>query len=114
MPGKGLIPVKRYMDAFAEAVSLCGRKGAVRTAFVVGLEPDRSLLAGVEAVCRIGVSPILSPFRPLDGTPMADYAPPSLDTLLSITEKAHEIAVQNGLELGPQCPECRNNVLTWT
>ena len=113
MPGKGEIPLKQYMNAFSEAVALCGQKGAVRTAFVVGLEPEHSLLTGIETVCRIGVSPILSPFRPLDETPMAGHVPPSWDALLSITEKAHRIAIHHGLELGPQCLECQNNVLTW-
>ena len=112
MPGKGSIPLRRYWDALTEAVRLCGRTGAVRTAFIVGLEPKESLMQGIEEACKIGVAPILSAFRPIHGTEMAKVIPPSDEYLYEITLEAEAICEQYHLSLGPNCPACRNNTLT--
>lgn len=112
MPGKGFIPLKRYMDALTEAVRLCGQHGAVRSAFIVGLEPERSLLQGIEEVCRMGVAPILSVFRPIPATEMEDVIPPLDEQLYELTQTAERICAKYGLSLGPTCPACRNNTLT--
>ena len=112
MPGKGRIPLNRYMDALMEAVKLCGSEGAVRTAFVVGLEPKESLMQGIEEVCKIGVAPILSAFRPIPFTQMANVIPPTDEYLYEITFEAERICNRYGLSLGPACPACRNNTLT--
>ncbi len=111
MPGKGRIPRQRYLRALSWAADLVGHEGSVRCAFVVGLEPEETLLAGIEAVCQLGVAPILSVFRPIPFTEMADVIPPNNEALLKITEKAARICRKYGLELGPQCPACRNNTL---
>ena len=112
MPGKGRIPLNRYMDSLKEAVRLCGSDGAVRTAFIVGLEPKESLMQGIEDVCKIGVAPILSAFRPIPFTQMADVIPPTDEYLYEITVEAERISNKYGLSLGPTCPACRNNTLT--
>lgn len=112
MPGKGRIPLQRYMDALEEAVKCCGHTGAVRTAFIVGLEPMSSLLKGIDAVCQIGVSPILSAFRPIPGTEMSGFIPPSDEWLYEALMRSEEICKKYGLTLGPECPACRNNTLT--
>lgn len=113
MPGKGAIPLQRYYDALEEAVRLCGRRGAVRTAFIAGLEPMSSLLDGVETVCRMGVAPILSAFRPIPGTELGEWIPPSDEWLYEATERAETICRMYGLTLGPECPACCNNTLTF-
>lgn len=112
MPGKGQIPIEQYIKALERAVSLLGRSGAVRSAFVVGLEPKQDLLNGIEQMCKIGVTPILSAFRPIPYTQMADIIPPSNDYLMEITVMAQEICNKYGIELGPECDECKNNTLT--
>jgi len=111
MPGKGKIPLGAYMDALSYAVRLCGRTGDVRTAFVVGLEPKESLLAGVDAVSRIGAAPILSAFRPVPHTPMANRCPWPSETLYAITVEASVTAERHGMKLGPSCIACQNNTL---
>ena len=113
MPGKGCIPLKRYLDAFDAAVSLAGKNGAVRCAFIVGLEPMDSLLEGIELICRRGVAPILSVFRPIPGTELGEMIPPSDEWLYEVMEKSERICRRYGLTLGPQCPACRNNTLTF-
>ena len=112
MPGKGSIPIKLYFEALKEAVRLCGSTGAVRSAFVVGLEPKKSLFQGIEALCRIGVAPILSVFRPIPGTELESMVPLTDDELYEITQEAEKICERYGLSLGPTCPACRNNTLT--
>lgn len=113
MPGKGRIPLKRYFEAFDAAVECAGAKGAVRCAFIAGLEPMDSLLPGIEEICKRGVAPILSVFRPIPGTDMQDVVPPSDEWLYELMEKAEAICRKYGLTLGPECPACRNNTLTF-
>lgn len=113
MPGKGNIPLERYQNALERAVSLLGNKGAVRSAFVVGLESMESLLKGVEFVCQLGVSPILSVFRPIPGTEMENVNPPSNQWLLEAYEKTEKICAKYGLRPGPECVKCQNNTLSF-
>jgi len=113
MPGKGRLSRERYLQALRWAVQCVGRTGAVRCSFIAGLEPMDSLLEGVEAVCRCGAAPILSPFRPIPFTDMEDVVPPSDEWLLELTKKAEAVCRSYGLTLGPSCPACRNNTLTF-
>lgn len=111
MPAKGMIPRSEYYAALSEAVSIWGRSGAVRSALVVGIEPIECTLAGVERLSSLGVAPILSVFRPLRDTRMSDTIPPDNAWLMELYKRASEICVHSGIELGPSCRECRNNVL---
>lgn len=113
MPGKGAIPLERYRMALEKAVELLGNKGAVRSAFVLGLESMESLLKGVEYVCKLGVAPIFSVFRPIPGTEMENVNPPENDWLLEAYEKAELICRKYGLKPGPLCPSCQNNTLAF-
>lgn len=112
MPGKGAIPLDNYLKMLKHAVTLWGNTGAVRTAFVVGLEPLDSLLNGIENVCKLGVAPILSVFRPIPRTVSENIIPLSNQELLNIFYLAKEICGKYGLELGPQCIPCQNNTLS--
>lgn len=112
MPGKGRLSRERYLQALDWAAQCVGKTGAVRCSFIAGLEPMDSLLEGVEAVCRLGAAPILSPFRPVPFTEMEDTVPPSNEWLLELAERAEAICRSYGLTLGPSCPACRNNTLT--
>ncbi len=113
MPGKGAIPLERYRLALMKAVELLGNKGKVRSAFVVGLENEESLLAGVEYVCKLGVAPIFSVFRPIPFTEMENMNPPDNEWLLNVYEKAETICRKYGLKPGPDCPACQNNTLAF-
>ncbi len=55
------------------------RSGSVVSHLIVGLEPLASTLEGMRKLVNCGVVPLLTPFRPLPGTPLADQCPPSLD-----------------------------------
>lgn len=111
MPGKGHIPRSQYLEALSYAADRLGHTGAVRTAFIVGLEPMHSLLEGVETVCSLGVAPILSVFRPIPNTPMENAVPPDTKWVVEALRRAEEICKHYGLSLGPQCSWCQNNTL---
>lgn len=113
MPGKGAIPLSVYDRAFRTAVELWGATGNVRTIFVVGLEPASSLLRGVDYAAELGVSPILSLFRPVAGTPLQDLLPPSGEEVWEIYRQAKSICERHGVALGPACPYCQDNCLKY-
>lgn len=114
MPGKGNIPLKVYENAFKQAVELWGKTGNVRTIFIVGLESAESLLAGVEYVCKLGVSPILSLFKPIKETPLSYLLPPSVREIQQICQTTEKLCIQYGIPLGPTCRYCEDNTLKVT
>lgn len=111
MPGKGMIPFQSYHMALKEAVNIWGNEGNVRTIFIIGLETKASLLEGIREVCKIGVSPILSLFKPIKGTFLDNMLAPSDKETLDIYENAKDICSQYGVELGPSCHYCEDNTL---
>lgn len=111
MPGKGQIPLDTYKMAFEEATRLWGKNGNVRTIFIVGLEPKESLLSGIEWACKLGVSPILSLFKPIEGTELSYLLPPSDAEIMDIYVSAINICNKYGIELGPSCHYCEDNTL---
>ncbi len=112
MPGKGLIPLERYMGSLTEAVKWLGYSGNVRSMLIVGFDPKETLLEGVKTLCEMGVQPMLSVFRPMAGTPLENMLPPELEDILEIFERASRICANYGLILGPSCPACQNNTLS--
>lgn len=114
MPGKGEIPLPTYLDALKYAVSIWGNAGKVRSIFIVGLEPKKSLLEGIETVCKIGVSPILSLFKPIQGTPLAHLLPPSDKDILDIVTQTEQLCEKYKVPLGPECRCCEDNTLKIT
>lgn len=112
MPGKGKIPISTYMNALEESTKYFGKTGNVRSMLIVGLEPEESLLNGIKALCAIGVSPMLSIYRPMPLTPMKHIVPPIITDIKSIYWKCENICKQHGLQLGPLCDQCQNNTLS--
>jgi len=55
------------------------RPGTVVSHLIVGLEPLESTIHGMERLVAQGVVPLLLPFRPLPGTPLAHQPLPTLD-----------------------------------
>lgn len=111
MPGKGKIPLEQYLNALTESVKYFGRTGNVRSMLIIGLEPENSLLKGVETLSSIGVSPMLSVFRPMPMTTMKQIVPPSVERLRYIFNKAENICEHYNVQLGPSCTQCQNNTL---
>lgn len=55
------------------------RPGTVVSHLIVGLEPLNSTIEGMQKLIACGVVPLLTPFRPLPGTPLAECRLPTLD-----------------------------------
>ena len=111
MPGKGALSLEVYDAAFREAVRLWGNTGNVRTVFIVGLESKSSLLRGLEHVCRLGVYPILSLLKGIEGTPLGHCLPPQDKDVLEIYHEARNICQSFRMDLGPSCHCCEDNTL---
>lgn len=111
MPGKGKIPLQHYLDILKESTSLWGKNGNVRTAFIVGLNQSQLLLEATECLCKLGIQPMFSIFRPMSGTKLEAMVPPSNQTLLSVYQDVIKICKKYHMEPGPTCKDCRNNML---
>jgi hypothetical protein len=111
MPNKGLIELNCYLKTMERAVELWGNTGNVRSIMIVGIEPLEDTLKGVKLLASRGVLPILSPFRPIPGTPMASHPQANSDLLFEAWLRGEEIAAHYGLTLGPTCIACQNNTL---
>jgi uncharacterized radical SAM superfamily protein len=112
-PQKYALGHSAYADAIERAVGHLGKTGKVRSLILVGLEPEESTLEGVRFLAELGCDPVLSPFRPAVGTPLANLMPPSLDMLTSVFLKSRDIVEKYGVKLGPRCIPCQHNTLTF-
>jgi hypothetical protein len=101
-----------YLQFLADAAEVLGGR-RVRSMLMVGLEPVEGTLAGVRAIAERGCVPVLSPFRPDPATPLRDLPPPDADTLRTVWTEASAIAADYGLSLGPDCPPCTHNTMTF-
>lgn len=114
MPGKGKITEETYFSAFDKAVELWGNTGNVRSLLIYGFDLWDDFLKGIEKLCKKGIEPIISVFRPLKGTPLENLNPPSTLELFCLYQKCQSIAHKYSLVLGPDCIECQNNTLSYT
>ena len=110
MPGKGVIPLEVYDAAFKASVGLFG-KGNVRSMLILCLESIESFLAGIEYLCSLGVYPTLSLFKPIEGTPLEKYIPPSNKEILDIYKEVEKICNKHNVNLGPSCRYCEDNTI---
>jgi len=101
-----------YLDFLESAAETLGGH-RVRSMLMVGIEPIESTLAGVRAIVERGCVPVLSPFKPDAVTPLAGSRPPSADDTLAVYLRARELVAKLGGELGPSCPPCTHNTLTF-
>lgn len=111
MPGKGHIPLQIYYDSLKKAVKLWGSTGNVRSIIIVGLESKESLLSGIEKICQIGVSPILSLLKPIAETPLHYLLPPCDREILDIVIQTECMCKKYNIPLGPTCCYCEDNTL---
>ena len=108
MPGKRNYNFDLYYNTLKEAVTVFGC-GNVRSAFIVGLESTDSLLEGVMKICNIGVLPCLSIYRCTNNS--LNKLNPTNEYLNDIYNRVLEITKTTGLEIGPKCRACQNNML---
>jgi radical SAM superfamily enzyme YgiQ (UPF0313 family) len=110
--GKNAIGREKYFSFMRHSVEVFG-EGTIRCILLLGLEPLEDTLTGVEALASIGVSPVLSPFRPAPKTSLAHLSPPTAEQLAEAYERSVEISARHGVKLGPRCIPCHHNTLTF-
>lgn len=107
-PGKATVPLKRYDEAWREAVRVFGRN-RVSTYLIVGLgeDPDE-LVAGAERLIGMGVYPFVVPYRPLAGAlAHADgIAAPSHEILADVTDRVGRLLRRAGMRGADQEAGC--------
>jgi hypothetical protein len=106
-----LVGRQGYLRALKEAARVFGPIAA-RSLLIVGLESFEASLSGVKLLCELGVMPILSPFRALEGTDLVDHQGWEASMHIDLYEASFEIAKAASLPLGPTCIPCQNNTLT--
>lgn len=111
MRWKSDIGLAHYLSFLERAAELLPT-GAVRSMLLVGIEPMEATLAGVRAIAERGCVPVLSPFRPDPGTPLASVPPPTGPFMLETYLRAADVVASYGIPLGPSCIPCTHNTLT--
>jgi radical SAM protein (TIGR04043 family) len=110
-PGKhDLIGGERYFRALEYAARVFGPTNT-RSIVIVGIEDPEKTVEGCRQLSRLGVMPILSPFRPLDGTEMEKFEGFDATTYFEVYRRVQEDAIESGVVAGPTCIPCQNNTL---
>ena len=114
-PNKEHVGLDGYAAFIAHAVERTGGRGTgrVRSLLLVGLESPESTLEGVRFLSELGCDPVLSPFRPAEGTELAMAPPASADLMERVYVEGREIAERLGVRLGPRCIPCQHNTVAF-
>ncbi len=109
MPGKAMVPVEYYFEAFAAAVKVFGW-GQVSTYLLAGLGDDaETLLAACDRLIQLGVYPFVVPFVPITGTPLANHPVPSSEFMHLLYERVGAMLQQAGMssaDIKAGCAKC--------
>jgi len=112
MPEKYRMGKDKYLKFIEKAVKIFGR-GKVRSCLILGIEDAESTLAGIRTLARLDCDPVLSPFKPLQGTILEDVLPPVPAFLEHVYKEAEEIVRGYDVLLGPRCIPCQHNTITF-
>ncbi|MFH1540031.1 MAG: radical SAM protein [bacterium] len=97
-------------DRFFEAIRHCvGIFPDVAGELVMGLEPVRNTLDGIEKVTGLGAWPTVTVFRPLPGTRMGEMRPPSTRELIPVVKRMYTSCMEKGVPL-EQLPQIRESL----
>lgn len=95
-----------YLKVLELASAIFGTE-KVRSGLIVGLEPKEDTLAAVEAICKTGCMPMLSPYIPYKG--IGEFT--TAEFLIDVLDKANEIVKKYNIHLAPLCKKCKHNSL---
>lgn len=125
MPGKSRYSVDQYMNALImtrgilDGVNRAENLRVVRSMIIVGLEPYKDMLEGIQKLIDNNIEPMLSIFRPLPGTPLEDLNAPTIRSVCElfyfVSRKLFEASENRGddfRKLGPECTCCQNNTVS--
>ena len=124
MPGKSRCSVDRYIERLKATRDLLLYKGvrardfAVRSMIIVGLEPYQDMIDGISRLIENRIEPLLSVFRPLPGTELADMNAPSVRQVYDLFCRVSRMLYRASKSktdfkrLGPRCVCCQNNTVS--
>lgn len=96
-PGKAEVPKKHYLNALEYvAKKLPNHAGSC---LLVGLDSEKSIKAGVDALVSIGVHPCLLPFKPFTGSRLENAEPCKSNVLIELSQYSVEQVYKGGLNL---------------
>nr|WP_157187447.1 radical SAM protein [Nocardia vinacea] len=111
IPGKNdLIGKNRYLSALEHAVEKFGPINT-RSILIAGLEDASYTREAAAFLAGLGVMPIVSPFRSLDGTMLQDSRGFKGDKYVKLWSAIESDLAGTGIPLGPVCVPCQNNTL---
>ena len=109
-PGKAVVDIETYFDAFAAAVAVFGRN-KVSTYVILGLGEDEELtLEGCRRATALGVYPVIVPLRPLLDSCLSDAPPVDPAYLDRMYRAVGKMLEANGLSHEAStagCVKCR-------
>ncbi len=98
MPIKGLFTKEEYFKAYKDAVSVFG-KNKVICGIIVGVEPLSETYNAIKEIAKIGVIPETYPFKPNDGSLMANYPKTPLETVITASLLANSYIQKYGFDV---------------
>ena len=110
MPAKSTFNREYYFNILKSSKEIWNHYGDVRTIIMVGFDRYENLLTNISYLNKIGVQPVLSVFRPLKYSELANNLPPTNEYLYKLYNDCLGIIAPNNL--GPKCKLCKNNTLS--
>ncbi len=111
IPGKrDIIGRDRYLEALDYSVQVFGPINT-RSILIAGLEPAEETIKGAITLGKMGVMPIISPFRPLNGTMLAEKRGFDTQTYVTMWDEIDQALAPLNMPVGPSCIACQNNTL---
>ncbi len=96
-PAKAELGIEFYLEAWQKAVLVFGRN-QVSSFLIAGIGDDvKGIVKSAEIMAEIGIYPYVLPLRPVPGTQLEKFKPPSPSMMLEIYEKVSEVIKCNGL-----------------
>jgi hypothetical protein len=112
IPGKhNFIGKNRYLKALDYSVKIFGPINT-RSILVAGLEEMKYTIKGAIFLGKIGVMPIISPFRPLKGAVLENHVGFNTEKYLNIYSDVKNELDKIKMPIGPTCICCQNNTLS--
>jgi biotin synthase-related radical SAM superfamily protein len=100
LPGKTALLGR---DTFFRAMEYCSRKmgrGRVSGEIIAGIEPLQDTFRAIEFIVKAGAFPLVCIFRPLIGSEMENYPPPTNRDMLRVFRHVYETCRNHSLPIG--------------
>ncbi|MBZ5497122.1 MAG: hypothetical protein LAP85_12020 [Acidobacteriia bacterium] len=99
-PGKSAaLGREHFLQAIEYSVRIMG-KGRVSGEIIAGIEPIEDTLRAIDYLTGVGALPLVSIFRPLQGTEMESEAPPNPAEMIGVFRHVYEACRSTNLPIG--------------